>query len=83
MIYYTDDSWKDEIGSRVLVAAKRSDDDGEFWTTIDRDTGELIGSFGIMNRLPTREAALREAERFGSKWGWPTDREWVEGGTDT
>lgn len=73
-----DRDWQSEIGSRVLTAVKRSDDDGEFWTTIDRDTGELIGSFGIMNRLPDREAALDEAERFGSKWAWPVDRDFVE-----
>jgi hypothetical protein len=42
------------------------------WTIADRDTGELIGSFGTKSVHPTEEDALEEARRFGSKWSWPT-----------
>lgn len=51
---------------------------GEYWTVIDRDTGEQVGSFGMPVQLATRDLALAEAERFGSKWDWPTDREWTQ-----
>lgn len=64
-----------EVGTRVLVAVEIK---GEGWTIMDRDTKEWIGSFGILSRHDTREEALIEAERFGSKWDWPTDREWTE-----
>lgn len=73
-------------GDRVLTAAirygpwqewdgeKHADRHGTYWTVIDRDTGEQIGSFGFPVEMATREQALQEAERFGSKWDWPTDR---------
>lgn len=61
-----------EVGTRVLVAVER---DGH-WTVIDRETKELIGSFGMEVNLPTRDEALDEAQRFGSKWDWPVDRDW-------
>jgi len=64
-----------EVGTRVLVAVEIK---GEGWTIMDRDTKEWIGSFGLLSRHDTREEALVEAERFGSKWDWPTDREWIE-----
>ena len=67
-----------EVGTRVLVAVQRTDKDGTYWTTIDRETKEGIGSFGLLHRFDTREEALVEAERFGSKWDWSTDREWIE-----
>ncbi len=64
-----------EVGTRVLVAVEIK---GEGWTIMDRETKEWIGSFGMISKHATREEALVEAERFGSKWDWPTDRDWVE-----
>jgi len=50
---------------------------GTYWTVVDRDTREQIGSFGFPVETATETQALEEAERFGSKWGWET----VKGGT--
>ncbi len=87
-----------EVGSRVLVADRREGrwisgysskrkeaiySTGVYWTVIDRETEEEIGSFGMPVQLATRDEALAEAERFGSKWDWPTDREWRRDGIQT
>lgn len=77
-----------EIGARVLAAEPRTgqwsehvdgeliDREGLYWTVIDRDTGDQVGGFGFPVQMATREEALDEAWRFGSKWDWPVDREW-------
>lgn len=66
--------WDELYKERVLTAAFR---DGQ-WTVIDRDSGVQIGGFGLPAYYDTFEEALEEAERFGSKWGWPVDRETSE-----
>lgn len=68
--------WDDDADEHV-------ERDGTHWTVIDRDTGELIGSFGMKVEVATCEEALDEAERFGSKWGWPVDRDAVQRAPDT
>lgn len=70
---------------RTLTAEKRTgewiDDatgkghDGDYWTVVDRDTREQIGSFGLPVCMATEEEALEEAQRFGSKWAWETVKE--------
>jgi hypothetical protein len=76
-------NWRAEIGSRILTVEQREGSwtdwstepetkrEGPYWTVIDKDTQQQIGSFGMAVEMATKEAAMKEGERFGSKWDWP------------
>lgn len=73
--------WMDEVGAHSLSVEERTGQwtdwstdpetkrEGTYWTVVDEE-GQQRGSFGFPVELATRDEAVREAYRFGSKWDW-------------
>lgn len=74
-------TWMAEVGAHTLSVEERNGPwtdwstdpetkrEGAYWTVVD-ENGDQRGGFGLAVELPTRDEAVREAYRFGGKWGW-------------